>query len=30
MYAGSIIITVTGFVLLANAWKLLPRPHAQV
>jgi MFS family permease len=27
MYLGSIVITVTGFILLANAWKLLPRPQ---
>lgn len=26
MYAGSIVITVIGFVLLAGAWKMLPRP----
>jgi len=27
MYAGSIVITAAGFVLLASAWKSLPRPH---
>jgi MFS family permease len=27
MYAGSILITAAGFVLLATAWKLLPRPQ---
>jgi predicted MFS family arabinose efflux permease len=26
MYFGSIAITLVGFVLLAAAWKLLPRP----
>lgn len=29
MYVGSMCITLAGFVLLANAWKLLPRPQAQ-
>jgi MFS family permease len=27
MYAGSIVITLVGFGLLASAWKSLPRPH---
>jgi MFS family permease len=27
MYAGSIMITVAGFALLASSWKLLPRPQ---
>ena len=26
MYAGSVVITAAGFVLLAIAWKPLPRP----
>ena len=26
MYIGSIAITLVGFILLAAAWKLLPRP----
>ena len=26
MYVGAILITATGFALLASAWKLLPRP----
>jgi MFS family permease len=28
MYAGSIVITLAGFGLLAGAWKLLPKPAA--
>jgi predicted MFS family arabinose efflux permease len=29
MYVGSIVITFAGLVLLASAWKSLPRPHKR-
>ena len=29
MYAGSIVITIAGFAILAGTWKLLPRPAIQ-
>ena len=30
MYFGCIVITLTGLVMLANAWKTLPRPEKRV